>query len=29
VEAEKKFPKNPVGIDSKERLAEGDETSNV
>jgi hypothetical protein len=29
VEAEKKFPKNPVWVDSKKRLAKGDETGNV
>jgi hypothetical protein len=29
VKAEKKFPKNPVGIDFKEGLTEGDEAGNV
>jgi hypothetical protein len=28
-EAEEEFPKNPVGINSKEGFIEGDETGNV
>jgi hypothetical protein len=29
VEAEKKLPKNPVGVDSKEGLTEGDKTGDM
>jgi hypothetical protein len=29
VEVEKKFPKNPMGIDPQEGLTEGDEAGNV